>query len=126
MMLPFTLLNSSVPDHSARPSRASIEPFTLLAEAQLDVLGMPGEVGDDEEALVVEVADEDQHLRVLGIEELDGAPAQHGVALAQGDHALGPPEEGMRVVVLGLHVERLVVVLGVDDHREVELLGVGA
>src|SRR2546430_16683429 len=46
------------------------------------------------------------------------------VALSQRHEAFHPPEQRVRVVLLGLHVDGLVVVLGVDDRGEVELLRV--
>jgi hypothetical protein len=43
----------------------------------------------------------------------------------QRDEPLGPPQERGGVALLRLDVDRLVVVLGVHHHRQVELLGVG-
>src|SRR3712207_7233218 len=46
-------------------------------------------------------------------------------SLAQPDHPPGPPEQGVRVALLRLDVDRFVVVRGIDDHRQVEPLRVG-
>ena len=43
------------------------------------------------------------------------AAAEGLVLLAQRDQALHPPQQRLRVALLGLDVDRLVVVLGVDD-----------
>ena len=46
------------------------------------------------------------------------------VAPAQVDQPLHPPQQRVRVGLLDLDVDRLVVVLGVGDHRQVQLLAV--
>jgi hypothetical protein len=48
------------------------------------------------------------------------------VLLAQRDEPLHPPQERTRVVLLGLDVDRLVVVLGIDHHRQDQALRVRA
>ena len=60
------------------------------------------------------------------MEELESPPAEGRVTFPERDEALHPPEERCGVVLLSLDVDGLVVVLGVDDDREVEPLGVGA
>ncbi len=62
----------------------------------------------------------------LRAEPLQRPPAEGGVALAEGDQPLGPPQEGSGRPLLRLHVDRLVVVVRIDDHREHQPLGVGA
>ncbi len=96
-----------------------------LRQVELDVLDEAREVGDHQDPLAVVAADERQDAVVVGLEELDRAPAEGLVALAQGDHPAHPPELRVGVRLLGLDVDRLVVVLGVDDHRQVELVRVG-
>ena len=68
--------------------------------------------------------DEREGMPVVRVEELDRAAPEGRMPLAQGDEPLHPPEERMRVRMLGLDVDGLVVVLGVDDDRQVELLAV--
>ena len=68
--------------------------------------------------LVAVLAHERQDARVVGAQELDRAAPERGEALAQRDEALRPPEQRRRVLLLVLDVERLVVVLGVDDDRQ--------
>ena len=47
------------------------------------------------------------------------------ILLAQGDEPLHPPQERAGIVLLGLDVDRLVVVLGIDDDGQIELLRIG-
>ena len=95
-------------------------------QVQLDVLHEAGEVGDHEEALAVVAPQEREHLPVLGEEHLHRPPTEGLVPLAQVQDALGPPQQRLGVVLLHVHVDGLVVVFGVADHRQVEPLGVGA
>ena len=97
----------------------------VRGKVELDVLGMPGEVRHHQDRLVLEVADEGKDLPVLRIQELERAAAERLVALAQRDQALHEPEERRGVRLLGLDVQRLEVILGIDDHREVEPLRIG-
>ena len=71
-------------------------------------------------------AQEGQHLAVLGQQELDVAAAEHRVLGAQRDQATHPPQQRAGVVALRFDVDRLVVVLGVDDDRQVQPLRVRA
>ncbi len=93
-------------------------------EVQLHVFDVTGEVGDDQDPLVSVRPHEHHHLVVVRVEELDRAPAEGVVAPAQGDQPLGPVQQRVGVVLLGLDVDRFVVVLGVDDDGKVEALGV--
>ena len=95
-------------------------------EVQLGVLGEAREVRHHQDALPVVAADEGEDAVVRRVEELDRAAAEGAVALAQRDQPPHPPEQRVRVALLRLDVDRLEVVLGVDDHRQVELLRVGA
>ena len=69
-------------------------------------------------------AEERQDLPVAGIEVLGGSPSEGLEALPEPDHPFHPPQQRIRVVLEGLHVECLVVVLGIDDEGQVELLGI--
>ena len=44
---------------------------------------------------------------------------------AQGNHALHPPQQGMGIILLGFHIDGLVMVFRVDVDGEIESLGVG-
>ena len=63
--------------------------------------------------------------RLAGVQEAQAAAAEGRVSLAQRDDALHPPQQRLRVGLLGGHVDGLVVVLGVRDHGQVEALPVG-
>ncbi len=75
--------------------------------------------------LVLVTTDKGEDLSVLWMEELDSSAPKGFEALPQGDKALDPPEQGTGVVLIGLHVDRLVVIFGIDNDREVEPLGIG-
>ncbi len=64
-----------------------------LGQVELGELGEPGEVGDDQDPLLTVLADERQDLPVLGVEELDRAPAERLVPLAQADDPAHPAEQ---------------------------------
>ena len=68
---------------------------------------------------------EGEDLWIFRVEELQGAPARSLESFSIGDDAFHPPEEGGGVPLLVFHIDGLVVVLGVDDDRKVELLRVG-
>jgi hypothetical protein len=106
------------------------EPLELL-QRQGGRLRVAGQVRDHEDPLFGAVrvgpvpADVGEHLRVVGVDELDGPTTeQGGVPLAERDQPSHPPQQRRRVLLLGLDVDGLVVVLGVDDDGEVEPLGV--
>ena len=94
-------------------------------EIELDVLHVPRQVRDHEDDLVLEAAHERQDARVRRVQELDRAASEGPEALPQGNEALGPPEERVRVRLLRFDVERLVVILGVDDDRQDHPLRIG-
>ena len=95
-----------------------------MAEVQLDHLQESGEVGHAQNLLRLIPAHERQHLAVLGSQQLERPAAESTVALAQRDEAFHPRQRRVRVRRLRLDVDRLVVVLGVGDHRQVESLAV--
>jgi hypothetical protein len=111
-----------------------LDEHAILEHRQVELAGLcvARQVRDDQDLVggigVVprEAAEEREHLRVVGGEELDGPTTEHRVALAQRDHALHPPQQAAWVVLLGLDVDRLEVVLGVDDRRQEQSLGVRA
>ena len=100
-------------------------PFELR-EIELHKLHEARQVRDDEDRLVAMLPDEREDARVVRAEKLDRPAAERLVTLAERDDALHPPEERVRVVVLRFDVERLVVVLGIDDDRQDETLRIRA
>ena len=97
----------------------------MLVQVEGDALGEPRQVGDHQHDLVVVLAGEREDLGVLREQELDVAAAEHLVLRPQRDDPPHPAEQRAGVLLLGLDVDRLVVVLRVDDRRQVELLRVG-
>ena len=102
-----------------------------LAQVEVDLLGQAGQVGHAQQRPLVAghvgrgCSDERQHVVVLGLEELDRPPAEHEVALAQGDQLAHPRQQRRGVGRLGLHVDALVVVALLGDQRQVEAVRVG-
>ncbi len=102
--------------HAARPGR----------KVEVHDLGMAREIDHHQQGLVAVDAHVGQGLRVLPGDDLHVAPAKAPEAPAHGDHALHPPQQRGAVALLVLRVHGLVVVFGIDDHRQVEALRVGA
>jgi hypothetical protein len=96
----------------------------VLRQVELGRLGEAGEVDDDEDGLLAVPAKEGEHLSVLGEQHLEGAAGEGLVAVAQRDEAPHPPQQRARVLLLRRDVDRLGVVLGVDDDRQVQPLRV--
>src|SRR5215470_6393966 len=86
---------------------------------------MPGQVGHDQEALLLVTPDKGQDLAVLGLEKLQRPPPKGFETLTRGDRAFHPPEEGVGVVLLRLHIDGFVVIFRITDDRETEALRVG-
>ncbi len=119
-------VRSPADDREPRPAehlrgRDALEP----GEVEMHALGEARQVGDDQDGLP-QLADERQNARVLRVEEGERAAAKQLVFFPLGEDALHPPEQGGGVRLLGLDVDRLVVVLGIDDDGQIELLRVGA
>jgi len=97
----------------------------VVVEIERDALGEPGQVRDHEDTLVLVAAQKGEHLGVLRVQELNPAATEHRMTVTKRDETAHPPQQRVRIAVLRLDVDRLVVVLGIDDDREIELLGVG-
>ena len=63
-----------------------------------------------------------EHLAVFGEDKLKRAARERLEVLAHRDHAPRPPEEGRKILLLVLDVDRFVVVLRIDDDRQMQLL----
>ena len=99
---------------------------TELREVEFRALDVSREVKDAQDALVVVATDETEDLAILGAQDLEGPSTEGPVALAKGDQATHPPQQRVGVLLLRLDVDRLIVILGVDDGGQVQTLGVGA
>ena len=64
-----------------------------LGEVEFDRLDEPREVGDDQEPLVLVLAEEDQDLAIPRVEELERPSAEDLVPLAERDQPLHPLEQ---------------------------------
>src|SRR3989475_12489456 len=91
---------------------------TVAREVEAHRLRAPREIRDDEDGLLTVLADEGEHARVDGVEELDRAPPEGAAALPHRDELLHRVEQRGRLLGLRLHVDRLVAVDGVGDDRQ--------
>ena len=89
----------------------------VRGEVELDRLDEPRQVGRHQQRLVLVAAQEDHDVVVVRLQELQAAAGEGAVAFAQRDQPPRPPQQRVRVALLGLDVDRLVVELGVGDHR---------
>ena len=96
-----------------------------LGEIQLHELGVAGEVGHHQDPLVPVAPDVGQDLGVGRMEELQAPLPESAEALPEGHEPLHPPEEGVGIVELGLHVHGFVGEVRIDDRGQEEALGVG-
>ena len=108
------------------PEQLHGNPPLVGGEVQLHELGEAGQVGHDEDQLLLVAAEEREDLGVLRVEELDRAAAERLEPLPQREEPLHVPEGGAQVVLPRLHVDRLVVVIRIDVDGQVEPLGRGA
>jgi len=99
-------------------------PPGIPGEVDVAPLGVAGEVGDDQDRLVLVDAAIGEDVAVGGRDDLEAAACQGRVAAPQPDDPLHPPQERRWIRRLGGDVDRLEVVLGVDDEGQVEALAV--
>ncbi len=95
-------------------------------EIDLGAIDEARQVGRYENNFVLVAADKNQHPAVFRQKKLDAAFAEGAVTLAQQHEPLHPPEQRAGVLLLRLDVDRFIMVLGIDDHRQKQLLRVGA
>ena len=96
------------------------------AQIELRRLDEARQVIDHQDRLALVAAQIREHRQVGRVEELDVAPTEDGVALADGDQPPHPVEQRAGAAQLGLDVDRLVVIDGVDHQRQIQGLRVGA
>src|SRR3954471_5912913 len=79
------------------------------------------QVNDDQNLFVFELAHEGEHFVVAGVQELEATPAKRPKLLALSKHALHPPQQRVRIILLRLNVDCLVVILRVDVDGQIKL-----
>src|SRR6266566_4171466 len=84
-------------------------------QVQARVLDESGEIRNNKDYLVLIPAKESEHSMVLGIQKFQYAPAERLVSLPHGDEPLHPPQHGILIVLLRLHVERFVMRVRIND-----------
>ncbi len=98
----------------------------VFRQVDPDGLGVARQVDHAEHGLALVGSGEHQNLRVVRVDEPYVAAAQRLVTPGCGKHVPRPPEQRVNAGVLYLDVRRLVMVLGIDDHRKLQLLRIGA
>src|SRR6185437_15865992 len=96
-----------------------------ITKIELDWLHKTGKIRDHENALILVVPNESEHAPIFRREELQRATSKRFRSLALRQNAARPPEQGISVVLLRLHVYRFVLIFGIDDHRQMQLLRIG-
>ncbi len=95
-------------------------------EVQFHRLQRARHVRHAQHVFVVVFAQIGQHLAVTGVEELQAAAPERLVALAHGEHAAGPVEQGVRIARLRFHIDGLEAVQRVHDRRKNQARRIGA
>ena len=116
------------PDHGqlGRAEQLDRDQTLPLRQVEVDRLEKSREVGDAQDLFGLVAPHKRQDLSVLRPQQLQGAPPEGTVALAQCDQPFHPRQQRVRILVLGLDIDGFVVVLGVGDHGQVQALAVGA
>ncbi len=78
------------------------------------------QVADDEERVLRVAAQKGEHLAIRARHELDTAPAQYRVPLAQANQPFHPVQRRERIPLLRFHVDRLEAVDRIHDRRRVQ------
>jgi hypothetical protein len=95
-------------------------------QIQLHALCKARQVGDHQHLLVLKLTDERQHFAVARIEKLQTPASEGAKLLALLNQTLRPPQQRMRIVLLCLDVDGFVVIFGIDIHRQIQALRIGA
>src|SRR5712692_2261609 len=91
-------------------------------QIEFNRLGETAKVHDHDNSFVFVTAKEREHLGVVGVKKFEGATRESLEILSRRDHTTHPPKQRGQVFLLILDIDGFVVVLGVDDDREMKLL----
>ena len=72
------------------------------------------------------MANEREHAPVLGCKKFERAATKCLRALALRENAFHPPQQRAAVVLLRFNIQRFILILGIDDYRQIELLWIGS
>ena len=84
-----------------------------------------GKIRDYKNALAFILANESDNAAVLRREEFERTAAKSFRAFALRQDASRPPQQRAAVVLLSLDVQRFVLILWIDDYRQIQLLRIG-
>src|ERR1700720_1180031 len=101
------------------------EPATAEArQIQFDRLREAGKIYDDEDRLIVGLAQKGEHFRVVRVKKFKSAARKGTVLFAHPNHPTHPPKERRQILLLIFDVDRFVVVFRIDDNGQMQLLRV--
>ena len=92
----------------------------------MDRLRKAREVSHYQQLLGLILPNESQNLPIVGMKKLDASLAEGVPALAQMNRAFHPPKQRVRIALLRLDVDRFVVILRIENHRQIEGVRCGA
>ena len=93
-----------------------------LGQVQCHRLHKARKVGDHQNDLVFKLAEERQNAPILGVQKLQRSAPESGVLLPQAQQPAHPPQQAVRIVLLGLYVARFVVIFGINVDGQIQLL----
>src|SRR5215831_13731097 len=111
---------------SRLPEELNRRPTQPFRKVELRGLRVSAEIANHQHGLILVLADESQHLSIAWILKSKAAEAEDWEALPDADQAPDPGEQRRAGALLCLHVQRLVAVDRVGDHRSVKLGAVGS
>ena len=89
----------------------------VLGEVQLCRLRKPREIGHAQHALIAILPHIRQHLAVRRMQKLERAAAKDAEQLAQRNHVAHPAQQGRRIALLRLDIDRFIAPHRVHHHR---------
>src|SRR5205085_9237200 len=96
-----------------------------VCQVELHRLREAGEIYHDENRFIFVATQERQHFWIIGEKEMKRAAREGFEIFPHRDYAAHPPEERGQILLLIFDVSRFVMILGIDDDGQMELLWIG-
>src|SRR5207245_6078 len=96
-----------------------------LRKVELKALYEPRQIRHDKNQLVFVASYKCQNLPILWVQKFDCAATECSIAPSRGDQSLHPPQERVGTRLLNVDVDLLIVILRIDNDRQIELLWIG-
>src|SRR5579864_4209729 len=100
--------------------------FTMPGQVQLHTLSKARKIGYYQDLFILKLAHKSQYLSIGRKQYLHFAAPKSKVLFALRNHALHPPQQRVRVVILRLYIKRFVVIFRINVYWKVKLLRIGA